>query len=57
MRLTALQLQRAVLCVQREAAEVHRAESRHSDPETPTHRYKTASPAAVLDCSFLQFTP
>lgn len=37
MRLTALQLQRAVLCVQREAAEVHRAESRHSDPETPTH--------------------
>lgn len=37
MCLTALQLQRAVLRVQREAAEVHRAESRHSDPETPTH--------------------
>lgn len=32
--LTALQLQRAVLCVQWETAEVHRAKRRHGDPKT-----------------------
>lgn len=37
--LTALQLQRAVLSVQRKTAEVHGAESRYRHPETHTHTH------------------
>lgn len=41
--LTALQLQRATLCVQRETTEVHGAQCRHSDPTTRITVKETAT--------------